>query len=64
MSHQASIGAKLGIAGTFEFRDKDGNVLKTIHLSGAIPLSDLGLSVEDAQQIIEQENANGAHDCQ
>lgn len=56
MSFQTGIGAKLGISGTLEYRDKDGNVLKTVQLNGAIPLADIGLSVEQAQQIVEQNN--------
>lgn len=32
------MSAKLVIAGTLECRDKDGNLLKTIDVRGAIPL--------------------------
>jgi len=32
------MNASLVIAGTLECRDKDGNVLKTIEVRGAIPL--------------------------
>lgn len=50
------IGAKLNIAGTLEWRDKDGNILSTTKLSGSIPLSQLNLTQEQAQQLVEQTN--------
>jgi hypothetical protein len=56
------IGAKLNISGTLEWRDKDGNILKTTTISGAVPLADTGLSVDQAQELInQQEQANGCH---
>ena len=50
------IGAKLNIAGTLEWRDKDGNILKTTELRGSVPLSELGLTEEQAKQLTEQAN--------
>lgn len=52
--------AKLNIAGTLEWRDKDGNVLGTTELRGAFPLDQLGLTQEQAQELVEQ--ANGPRD--
>lgn len=61
--NKASMGAKLGLSGVLVYHDKDGNVLKTVEMNGAIPLERLGLSVEQAQELIkQQENANGTHD--
>lgn len=58
---QAAIGAKLNISGTLEWRDKDGNILSTTEIRGAIPLEDTGLTVEQAQQLINsQENPHGS----
>lgn len=54
-----SIGAKLVITGSFECIDKDGNVLKTIHGTGSFPLENLGLTVEQAHEIIAKEKGNG-----
>lgn len=47
------VGAKLGIRGAFECKDAAGNVLKVIEFTGAIPLEQLGMSVDDAKQLIE-----------
>lgn len=38
MGELKPINAKLVLAGTLECRDKDGNLLKTIEVRGAIPL--------------------------
>jgi hypothetical protein len=35
---QAGAKGKMGIKGTLEFRDKDGNIVKTVELDGSIPL--------------------------
>lgn len=32
------INARLGIAGTLECRDADGNIIKTIEFTGSLPL--------------------------
>lgn len=45
------LSAKLVISGAFECKDKDGNVLKVIHLGGSIPLTD-----EQAKDILESEH--------
>lgn len=39
------VGARLGLSGTLEFRDKAGNVLKTVDFVGSVPLDDTGLGV-------------------
>lgn len=54
-NNKVTTGAKLGITGTMEYRDKDGNILKTVQVSGNIPLDKLGMSVEEAQQLITQQ---------
>lgn len=60
---QSSMGARLGLSGTLCYHDKDGNVIKTVEINGSIPLSDLGMSVEQAQELIQQqEQGNGPHD--
>ena len=51
MTYEAAVGARLGISGTLECKDKDGNILSVIELSGSIPLSELGLSVEQAEAL-------------
>lgn len=59
------VGARIGIAGTFEFKDKDGNVLKTMEISGSVPLESTGMSVEQAQEFINQQKEadHGRDDC-
>ena len=52
--------AKLQIAGTLEWRDKDGNILSTTKLSGSIPLSQLGLTDDQAAQLVK-ESSNDDH---
>jgi hypothetical protein len=37
--NETQLSAKLVIQGTFECRDKDGNLLKTIELKGELPLN-------------------------
>lgn len=39
--NEAAGNVKVVISGTFECRDKDGVLLKTIELKGELPLSDL-----------------------
>lgn len=60
---ETSIGARLGIAFDLEFKDAAGNVLKVVNCKGSLPLSETGLSVEQAQALIEQqEPSNGTDD--
>ena len=40
MDQKAELQAKLHISGTFECRDADGNLVKTIEVSGEIPLQE------------------------
>ncbi len=57
------MGGRIGLSGAFECRDKDGNVVKTITFSGSIPLSQLDLTEEQAQQLVNQQEAgNGSDD--
>lgn len=53
------IGGRLGLSGTLEFRDATGAVIKTVDLIGSIPLSETGLTVEQAKQLVQGE-ADGA----
>jgi hypothetical protein len=34
----AGAKGKVGVSGTLTFRDKDGNVVKTMELNGSVPL--------------------------
>jgi hypothetical protein len=62
MNTTEPLAAKLNLFGTLEWRDKDGNVLKTTTICGAVPLEDTGLTIEQAQELIhQQEQANGCH---
>lgn len=62
MMETQTIGAKLGIAFALDFKDADGNVLKTIQCKASIPLSELGLTPDSAQALIdEQEPQHGDH---
>ena len=54
-THQASTGGRLGISGAIEYRDADGNVLKIVHLTGSIPLADLGLTEQQAADLVAQQ---------
>lgn len=54
--------AKLQIAGTLEWRDKDGNILSTTQLRGAIPLDQLGLTEQQAAELVK-ESQHGCNDC-
>jgi hypothetical protein len=61
MTHQMSMGARLGIKGAFECRDAEGNILNVIEFDGSIPLENVGLTVDEAQSLIEsQEVQNGS----
>ncbi len=63
MTNTTGVGARLGLAGTLEFKDPAGNVLKRVDFAGSVPLADTGLSVEQAQELItQQEPTNGPHD--
>ena len=53
--HQAPITGQIGISGSFESRDADGNILKVIDFKGTLPLSSLQP---------ETENDDGADDSE
>jgi hypothetical protein len=56
------IQASLGLAFDLDFKDADGNVLKTIQCKASLPLSELGLTTDAAQSLIdEQESQDGDH---
>ncbi len=63
-NNTASVGAKLGISLTLEFKDKDGNVIKRMPMAGSVPLEDTGMSVEQAQSFINkpQGASHGSND--
>lgn len=39
--HRTGVGGRLGLKGTFEWRDKDGNIVGIMKGEGSVPLSDL-----------------------
>ena len=57
-----SVGARLGLSGTLEFKDAHGNVLKTVDFTGSVPLDDAGLTVEQAQELITKQGAEDGSD--
>jgi hypothetical protein len=57
-----SVGARLGLSGTLEFRDADGNILKSVDFTGSVPLEDSGLTVEQAQSIINEQGTDHGSD--
>lgn len=46
---ETKMGGRLGISGTLEWRDKDGNILGTTELSGSVPLDQVELIGEEAE---------------
>jgi hypothetical protein len=46
---KTGVGGRLGISGTLEWRDKDGNILGTTELSGSVPLEQVELIGEEAE---------------
>ena len=60
-TNTASVGARLGLSGTLEFKDKDGNVIKRMPFAGSVPLESAGLSVEQAQELITAHQLKEAH---
>ena len=54
MSNVTPIGARLGISGVLECKDATGAVIKTIEIKGSLPLSDLGITEQQARQLIEE----------
>ena len=58
MTYEAKpLTARLGIKGTFECRDKDGNVLKSIEIDGSVPIE-----LAQAEELLKE--ANGPDDRQ
>ena len=59
--NSASLGARLGLSGTLVYKDSAGNVLKAVPFAGSVPLDDTGLTVEQAQELINSQEgaANG-----
>ena len=57
-TNTTSVGARLGLSGTLEFKDAQGNVLKTVGFSGSVPLEEAGLTVEQAQELITKQGAD------
>lgn len=41
METQHHLEGRIGISGSLDFRDKDGNILKTITFDGSLPLDNL-----------------------
>lgn len=65
MSFSTSAAAKLGIRCAFQCKNARGEVIKTIEVSGAIPLSKLGLTEAQAQALVNQsKDSHGPHDRQ
>lgn len=58
-----SMSGRLGLSFALEFRDAQGNILKTIDCKGSVPLSETGLTAEQAQAIIDQQGSNNGDDC-
>lgn len=56
---KTGVEAKIAVSAAFEVKDKDGNIMKVIHMTGAVPLSKLGLTEEQAVEMIEKEQENG-----
>ena len=56
---ETKMGGRLGISGTLEWRDKDGNILGTTTLSGSIPLSE----IENGEQLAEELKKGADHGC-
>lgn len=59
--HKAEMTAKLGMRGTIECRNANGEVIKTIEFTGAIPLERLGITEEQARSLVEQRNGADSH---
>ncbi len=57
MSYATGVEAKLQMSGVITYRDSLGVVIKEVPFSGAIPLSQLGMTVEQAQELIQQQEA-------
>ena len=65
MNFNTGVKGRIGISGSFECKDKDGRVLKTIEVKGSVPLDQLGLTPEEAQELItQQEKRHVADDRQ
>ena len=62
MTHNAALGARLGLSGTLVYKDAAGNVLKAVPFAGSVPLSDTGLTVEQAQQLINSQEPHHGSD--
>lgn len=56
MNFKTGMSARLGIKGTFECKNAAGEVIKTIDFNGSIPLERLGLSVEEAQTLVDNQS--------
>lgn len=54
-TQQVRSGGRLGISGALEFRDVDGNLLKTIQMTGSVPLDELGITQEQAAELVAQQ---------
>ena len=58
MNFQTGMAARLGISGVLEYKDKDGNVIGTTEIRGSLPLADIGMSVDEARELIESQPAD------
>jgi hypothetical protein len=52
MKMQSGIGAKLHMRGRLEYKNKDGQVIKTVEINGSAPLAELGLSEQEAKRLV------------
>lgn len=45
---------KIGVKGTLVFKNAAGQVIKTVEMNGAIPISKLGMTEDQARDFVHQ----------
>lgn len=45
---------KIGVKGTLVFKNAAGQVIKTVEMNGAIPISKLGMTEDQARDFVQQ----------
>jgi hypothetical protein len=50
MSEKAGVAGRVAVTGVLEYRDKDGNVIKTVEVTGSLPIQGEDDGVDNDRQ--------------
>jgi hypothetical protein len=57
MSEQAGVAGRVAVSGVLEYRDKDGNVIKTVEVTGSLPIQGEDDGVDNGSERSQESGA-------